>query len=102
MVGVRLAGHRAGRGGKLAGDPAIEAAAVALDVGVSDPLGYLALSVDDEMVVNAVLQRALTIRARREQELLDYVSNRAAGLIGSNFSRVMRSAVRALLRRPWG
>ncbi len=99
MVGVRLAGHRAGRGGKLAGDPAIEAAAHALDAGVSDPLGYLALSRDDEGIVNAVLTRALHIRAERDQAHLDYLASRTAGLTTSGFSRVMKQAVRAL--RPW-
>lgn len=99
MVGLRLAGRGEGVRGKLKGDPAVAAAAVALLTGVTDPIGMLALSPDDGRLMAAIVNEAVRIRDERERALLDYVARMTAGQTTSGFASVARSVVKAFRRR---
>lgn len=94
-----MAGHREGVRGKLTGDPAVTAAAVALIAGVSDPIGMLALSPDDGRLMAAIVNEAVRIRGERELAYLDYVARRTAGHTVSGVASIVRSVMKSFKRR---
>jgi hypothetical protein len=94
-----VAGPREGVRGKLTGDPAVQSAAVALLAGVADPLGFLALSPDDNRVMVAVVNEAVRIRDEHERALLDYVARATSGQTIAGIASVVRSALKALRPR---
>lgn len=86
MVRVRHRGPGARAAGKLSRDPAVQAAAVALLLGV-DPLTFLAQHPDDLAITAAVVQKAEDLRAERERALVEALSTRTAGLTAQAITR---------------
>lgn len=99
MVRLRPAGPREGRRGKLSGDPAVQAAAVALLEGVGDPLGFLAAAPEDARILAAIVREAGRMRAEREQQLADYVAAKASNHVVSGFARIQGRFMKWMSRR---
>lgn len=98
MVGLHGLGDRSGVRGKLTRDPAVHSAAVALLVGVTDPLGFLATDPADWPIVRAVVIEADRIKAERERDLAVAVADRTAARTVAGVAQVVRRALRALRR----
>ena len=77
----------------------MHAAAVALTLGVADPLAFLALSRTDAVIAGAVLAEAGRLRVQHDQALADYTSVRTAGHTVTGVAQIVRQALRSLRPR---
>jgi len=98
-----VAGLRGGIGagaclGKLSGDPAVEAAAVALLLGHSDPLQLLARAPNDYAIDAAILNRAAQLQADRARAQADYLAGQIARQVVPPLAKHLSRLVEALVK----
>lgn len=94
---VRVQPERCGGArGKLSGDPAVTTAAVALLLGYSDPLGFLALERGDMGLAVAIVEKADELRAEQAKQLADYTANRTAFFLAPMLRQTIVQIARAM------
>lgn len=83
---------RAGRGaaGGIAGDPAVETAAVAFTLGYRDITGFVDLSLRDRALVMEVLERSAKIEAQRRAAEREDLAGRTGAVVARAISRMFR------------
>lgn len=97
MVRVRHRPAREGRSGKLTGDPAVHAGAVALIHGW-DPLHYLGLAPDDARLAQAILNKATEMTGEHDKAMADYVAAKTAHHTVTGFAKTMSRFMRWLAK----
>lgn len=76
----------------------MQTAAVALHLGIGDPLEFIGLDRADAMVMAAVLEKAAEMRDKRDKKLADYLAGEIAGRTVPHLVKAQWQQVRALAK----